>query len=75
MPEWVRDTSGTALKTTDAMLDKISTLLLERRIMGTAVSTVICCEVCDKPTIRIPGEFDYIDPSGIITARCGTHDA
>jgi hypothetical protein len=26
MPEWVRDTSGTALKTTDAMLDRIGTL-------------------------------------------------
>jgi hypothetical protein len=72
-PEWVRDTSGTALKTTDAMLDKISELLTERRIMGTAIATVVCCGVCDKPTIRIPDEFDYLDAEGIITARCGAH--
>jgi hypothetical protein len=26
MPEWVRDTSGTALKTTDSMLDRIGDL-------------------------------------------------
>jgi hypothetical protein len=72
--EWVRTNDGRPLKTTDAMLDKISALLFERRIMLAAVSTVVCCEVCDKPTIRIPGDLEYIDPTGIITARCGTHD-
>jgi hypothetical protein len=29
-PEWTRDSSGTALKVTDAMLEKIQTLKAER---------------------------------------------
>lgn len=37
------------------------------------VTCIICCDVCSKPVISIPGEFDYIDPAGIITARCERH--
>lgn len=33
MPEWVRDTSGTALKTTDAMLERIGALYAENSLL------------------------------------------
>lgn len=33
MGEYVRDTSGTALKTTDAMLDRIGTLYTENAVL------------------------------------------
>ena len=35
------------------------------------VDTVICCEGCDAPVVRIPSvELQYIDPAGVVTARC-----
>lgn len=33
MPEWVRDTSGTALKTTDWMLDEGMALITENALL------------------------------------------
>ena len=33
MPEWVRDTSGTALKTTDWMLDEGMALITENAVL------------------------------------------
>jgi hypothetical protein len=33
MGEWVRDTSGTALKTTDAMLDRIGAYATENALL------------------------------------------
>jgi hypothetical protein len=42
-------------------------------VAAPVVTSIICCDVCSTPVIRIPGEFDYIDPAGIITARCERH--
>lgn len=59
---------GTATVRVKVELDKES---LEE-VRG-QIHTVVCCEQCDAPTIRIHGNIEFIDPAGEIAARCATH--